>query len=188
MFVETDETNNSYSVSPGKDIRVAWDGIYARWYPNILQECNNWGRWANNDIEVWVEVYARNEANNRHIGSWHWEGDIGGTYDIAEYTGYYPWDTSNHLIDFFINGDENLAFEIRGEQDNDSMGSATGTFFHWSDWDIMKSVGEALNDCDETDNINMGYRILAYPGNSRWSYCGGWGIYVNICEVNMQNP
>ena len=87
------------------------------------------------------------------------------------------------MIDFYINGEENLVFELRGEQDNDSMGSAVGTFYNWENWEIMKTINVTDADCDEREDRDMGHLVTAYPSNSRWSYCGGWSIYVNICEV-----
>jgi len=182
-LVEIDETNNSFSVEGGKDMRVAWDGIQTRWYPNWLQDCTNDGAWANNDIEVWVNVYARTELSNRHLGSWFWEGSIHDSYTIAEHYSRHAWNTQNNMIDFYINGEEDLVFELRGEQDNDSMGSAVGTFYNWENWEIMKTVNASSADCDEYENRDMGYLVTAWPSNFSWSMCGGWSINVNICEL-----
>jgi hypothetical protein len=182
-IVEIDETNNSFEVQGGTNLRVTWDGIQTRWYPNRLQDCTNDGAWANNDIEVWVNVYARTELSNRHLGSWHWEGSISDSYTIAEHLSRHAWNTQNNRIDFYINGEEDLVFELRGEQDNDSMGSAVGTFYNWENWEIMRTINASTADCDESEDRDMGYLVTAWPPNFSWSYCGGWSIYVNICEV-----
>jgi hypothetical protein len=182
-IVEIDETNNTFTMEGGTNMRVAWDGIQARWYPSWLQDCTNDGAWAANDIEVWVDIYARTELSSRHLGSWFWEGSISDSYRISEYNPNYAWNTQNNLIDFYIHGEENLVFELRGEQDNDSMGSAVGTFYNWENWEIMETINSSPQECDEGESRDMGYDLTAYPPNSSWSYCGGWSIYVNICEV-----
>ena len=63
------------------------------------------------------------------------------------------------------------------------MGSSVGTFYNWEDWGIMHTIGSEMNDCDESDQLDVGRLVTAYPSDLRWSSCGGWGIYVNICEV-----
>jgi hypothetical protein len=179
-YVETDEDNNSYAMPSGKNIRVAWDGMDLRWYPNWLQDCTNDGAWNSNDVEVWVDVYARTEHSSRHHAGWHWEGWVAD--EDLHHGGTRNWSPASHVVDFYINGEETLEIEIRGEQDNDSMGSATGIFEPYRNWEIMSSIN-ADRICDERDlRLDKGHPITAYPSGN-WSWCGGWDVYVNICEI-----
>jgi hypothetical protein len=180
-YVEIDETNNSYAMPGGTDLRVAWDGMFLRWYPNILQDCTNDGAWASNDVEIWVDLYARTPQSSRHIEGWHWEGWV--SDEDLHHGGTRNWSPVSHVVDFYIYGEENLEIEIRGEQDGDSMGSGTGIFEPYRNWNIMRTIN-ADRICDETDTRNdKGHYIEAWPSGN-WSWCGGWKVYVNICEIN----
>ncbi len=178
---ETSEDNNTLSGYPSKQIRVNWDGMFLRWYPSWYQDCTNDGAYAGKDWEVWVDVYARSEVSNRRLGSWHWEGRLPDTQPFSPDWG--GWDESVYQVDGWLNGEETLAIEIRGEQERDPMGSATGEFFPWNNWEIMQVVNPGVS-CDQPDTMDMGYSINAWPNEFRWSYCGSWAVYVNICEVN----
>jgi hypothetical protein len=62
------------------------------------------------------------------------------------------------------------------------MGAATGGFEPYMNWWIMKKVNPSVV-CDERDlRLDKGYPITAYPSGS-WSWCGGWDVLVNICEI-----
>ena len=177
---EVDEDNNSMSVVGGKTLRVTWDGMYLHWYPSWYQDCTNDGAYSlTKREEVWVDIYLRSPETNDHVGNWYWENRIGDTRAFNENWG---WDNQAHQVDFYISGEQDLIVNIRGEQNNDSTGSASAIFEASRDWDIMQSITPG-GICDEEDNEDWGYSITAYPPDSSWSWCGGWSVYVNICEI-----
>jgi hypothetical protein len=177
---ETDETNNSYSVPGGAHLMVSWDAMELRWYPNSLQTCPNYGRWNSNPVDVWVDIYARSENSDDHITTWHWEGRTEGD-DVLYTPGYHGWMRTPYSVDFYIEPEQNLEIYVHGEQSNHSMGGITAVFENIRNWEITQIIQPGIV-CDEYELNDLGRGISIYPGGD-WSWCGGWDIWVNICEI-----
>ncbi|MFN2145986.1 MAG: hypothetical protein ACK2T7_11595, partial [Anaerolineales bacterium] len=181
-ITETDEDNNDFEVPGGKNIQLVWNGIYMRWYPDsILHECPNYGRWAGHDFEIWVDVYARSEYSNLHLESWHFEGETHGddTWYLPDFG--YGWNRENYASNFYVNGEESIIVEVRGEQERESLGSATGILEPERDWWITRDITTG-GLC--TPESGYGTTIHISPSNRGWGLmCGTWSIYVNTCEV-----
>jgi hypothetical protein len=190
-MVEIDESNNSYHVEGGKNLRVTWDGIEARWYPTKwYHSCSSYDRSAH-DTVVWVDVIARTELSDRALGSWAWDGSIGGDYRIDEASSRHSWNTQNYMSDFYINGEEDLVIYLRGNQEGERIGASERYFYNFNDWRIMEVIPASAADCDEprlddSGYSNVGYSVTARPSDPEQSSCGEWGVYVNICEVRSE--
>jgi hypothetical protein len=187
-IVELDETNNSYHVQGGKNLRVTWDGIEAVWYPTRwYHSCSSYERSAH-DTSVWVDVIARTELSDRVIGTWSWGGSISSNYRIAEETSHHSWNTQNHMFDFYINGEEDLVFYLRGNQEGERIGVSERFFYNFNDWRIMETISASAPDCDQprvddSGYLNVGYSVTARPSDPDQASCGEWGVRVNICEL-----
>lgn len=188
-IAELDETNNSYHVQGGKNLRVTWDGIEALWYPTRwYHSCNSYDRSAH-DTSVWVDVIARTELGDRLLDTWSWGGSISGNYRIDEESSSHSWNTQNYMTDFYIHGEENLVFYLRGNQEGERIGTSERFFYNFNDWRIMEVIPASAADCDQPrldDSgycCNVGYGVTTRPSDPDQASCGEWGIYVNICEL-----
>jgi hypothetical protein len=178
---ESDESNNTYEVPGGAMLKVAWDAMRLRWYPNGLQECPNYGRWATNPVDVWVDVYKVSEYTNERQVRWHWEGRTEGD-DVMYVPGYHGWERTPYTTVFFIQPEEDMEIRVHGEQSTHSMGAITAVFEAERNWEITDMILAEDDWCDEGDLRDRGRGISIYPSGD-WSWCGGWDIWVNICEV-----
>lgn len=177
LYFETDETNNSMSVGGGEYLRITWAGARLRWYPrNLFQDCHNEYTWLDHDEDVWVDVYARTDTTSQLLASWHLETTVSFEENYGFAIGAYETDA-------YINAEEDLAIEIRGEHENDSMGSATGWFYNFQNWGIMDTI-RSNQSCTPGGN---GAGITAYPPDSHQRVCGGWTVYVKICQVEQND-
>jgi hypothetical protein len=181
-ITETDEDNNAIEVLGGKTLRVVWNGVYIRWYPDsILYECPKYGRWGTNDYEVWVSLSAQTELNTRSLVSWHYEGETQG--DTHQFIPRYGWDADRFTTDMYLSGEENLVVSVRGEQERENMGSATGYFEPDRNWVNLDPI-HASGFCAPDDDLSGGESIQIYPTNRNWGFrCGSWYVYINRCEV-----
>jgi hypothetical protein len=185
--LETNEDNNSLYRRGGATLQVMLDGMALNWYPNWIQSraessrCHNYGRWAANSTEVWVDVSARSDSSNRYLTSWHWSGEVGGFDSFFQPPDWEPW---SHVVESYLEGDESLTFDIRGEQSGYSMGSQTYYFPPDLNWLSMETI-EPGDECDwEQPYLTQGIRIVTRPTRSIWYNCGDtWSIYINVCIV-----
>ncbi|MBN2045250.1 MAG: hypothetical protein JW757_09540 [Anaerolineales bacterium] len=184
-ITETNEDNNAITVPGGKTLRVVWNGVYMRWYPDsILYERPNYGRWPANDYEVWVELSAQSESTTRQLQSWHYEGETQG--DTHKFIPQNGWDASRFTTDVYLSGEENLVVSVRGEQGGESMGSATGLFEPDRNWVNLGLINPSAS-CRPADDQSGGDYIQISPSNRSWGLrCGYWYVYINRCEVNTQ--
>ena len=182
LIDETDFSNNSLSVRGGENLRLSLDGLILRWYPNAFQECPNYGRWANNSVEVWIDAYARSSSGNRSLGSWYFDGRVGPDLDYL-FEPWNDWNIDNYTFDAYLNGEEDLVFEVRGDQGIYSMGSSRAEFEANRNWGIMRENINPTIQCDQPDDFDRGWPIDVYPSRIRWRTCGPWTISINICSV-----
>jgi hypothetical protein len=183
-IAERDEDNNSIEVPQGKDIRLVWNGVFIRWYPDsILYECPAYGRWGDNDYEVWVDVYARSEFSNRHIVSWNYEGSVDSWNEAFRFIPSTGWDADSYTMDFFIQGEEDIVVEVRGEQERESMGSGSENYESNMNWRTMGTIAPDQR-CTPESESSGGDHIQIYPTNRNWGFmCGSWSVYINRCWI-----
>jgi hypothetical protein len=180
-FSETDESNNTYSIPGGANLRITWDGMYLRWYPHlVVHTCPNYGRFSANDTDVWVDIYARSEYSDVRQDTWHWSGEIASDGRLYS-PGYHGWERIPETTEFFIEPEQNLVIRIRGEQDGESMGSGTAIFENIRNWEVDRLIPTG-SVCDDYDLREMGRELEAWPSGTN-SWCGSWSVYVNICEI-----
>ena len=183
-ITETDEDNNDFEVPGGENIRLVWNGVYMRWYPDsILHECPNYGRWAGHDYDVWVDVFVRSEYSNQRIVSWHYEGETHG--DTTQFIPIYGWDADRYTTDLYVHGEESIVVDVRGEQERESLGSTTGYYEPDMNWRIMGNRLSSAGRCVTDDPLDGGDYIQISPSNRSWGLmCGSWYVYINRCTFN----
>jgi hypothetical protein len=194
MVHETNEDNNQFEIRGGEIVRVVWNGMYLKWYPNRLQDCTNDGAWRSNPVEVNVSVNVRTDYSDQRITSWSWDGrvyDEDVHLDEDLYLGYsgYPWNPESRQAEFFVRGEEDIHISVSGEQSTHSMGSATGILYSEMNWFAPIRKIQSGSACVVTDmgeySRGRGIPISVFPTRDTFAGCRNpWLVYIAVCTVS----